>query len=107
MGRRLLQATAPQRVWQIARQHLLLRRGWRPVAIMEDMKKQLLSRREFNGLCAALGSSLPTVGTTIAALSSASAFAAAPGASSNSERHTVKFRDGTIVPALGLGSAGL
>src|SRR5262249_56133627 len=77
------------------------------VAMMEDMKKQLLSRREFNGLCAALGSSLPTVSTTIAALSSASAFAAVPGAASNDARRTVKFRDGTIVPALGLGSAGL
>src|SRR5260370_22263221 len=77
------------------------------VAMMEDMKKQLLSRREFDGLCAALGSSLPTVSTTIAALSSASAFAAAPGAASNGARRTVKFRDGTIVPALGLGSGGL
>jgi diketogulonate reductase-like aldo/keto reductase len=72
------------------------------VAMVQDMKKQLLSRREFNGLCAALGSSLPTVSTTIAALSSASAFAAAPGA-----RRTVKFSDGTIVPALGQGTGGL
>jgi diketogulonate reductase-like aldo/keto reductase len=78
-----------------------------PVAMMEDMKKQLLSRREFNGLCGALGSSLTTVSTTIAALSSASAFAAPPDAASNTPRRTVKFRDGTIVPALGLGSAGL
>jgi diketogulonate reductase-like aldo/keto reductase len=64
------------------------------------MNQQLLSRREFNGLCAALGSSLPTV-------SSASAFAATPGGASNAATRTVKFRDGTIVPALGLGSAGL
>jgi hypothetical protein len=28
---------------------------------MEDMNKQLFDRREFNGLCAALGSSLPAV----------------------------------------------
>jgi len=70
--------------------------------MVEDMKKQLLSRREFNGLCAALGSLLPTVSTTIAALSSASAFAAAPGA-----MRTVKFIDGTIVPALGQGTGGL
>ncbi len=66
------------------------------------MKERLLNRREFNGLCAALGSSLPTVSTTIAALSSASAFAAAAGA-----RRTVKFIDGTIVPELGQGTAGL
>ena len=66
------------------------------------MKKQLLSRREFNGLCVALGSSLPTVSTIMAALSGASAFAAAPGA-----RRTVKFRDGAIGPALGQGTGGL
>ena len=64
------------------------------------MKRQLLNRREFNRLCAALGSSLPAAGTTIAVLSSASAF----GAASNGARRTVKFHDGTIVPALGQGS---
>ena len=88
------------------RQHLLAQ-GMASIAMMEDMKKQLLSRRKFNGLCAALGSSLPTLSTTIAALSSASAFAAAPGAASNGARRTVKFRDGTVVPALGQGSGGL
>ena len=71
------------------------------------MKKQLLNRRKFNGLCAALGSSLPTVNTTIAALSSAPAFAAAPGAASNGARRSVKFRDGVVAPALGQGSARL
>jgi len=68
------------------------------------MHKQLLSRREFNGLCAAVGSSLPAVSTMIAALSSASALAAATGAASNGAGRTVKFRDGTTVPALGQGS---
>jgi diketogulonate reductase-like aldo/keto reductase len=62
------------------------------------MNKQLLNRREFNGLWVTLGSSLSSVGTMIAALSSASARAATP---------TVKFPDGTIVPALGQGSASL
>jgi len=62
------------------------------------MNKQLLTRREFNGLWVAFGSSFFSVGTTIAALSGTSARAAAP---------MVKFRDGTIVPALGQGSAGL
>ncbi len=71
---------------------------------MEDVNKQLLSRREFNGLCAALGSSLPAVSAMIAALSTASAFAAATGAASNGAGRTVKFHDGTIVPALGQGS---
>jgi diketogulonate reductase-like aldo/keto reductase len=62
------------------------------------MNKQLLNRRNFNGLCVALGSSLSSVGAMIVALSSASARAAPP---------TVKFHDGTIVPALGQGSANL
>src|SRR5215831_348140 len=62
------------------------------------MNKQLLNRREFNGLWVAFGSSFFSVGTTISALSGTSARAAAP---------MVKFHDGTIVPALGQGSAGL
>jgi hypothetical protein len=77
------------------------------VATMEDMKKQLLSRREFNGLCGMLGLSPATVSTTTAALPTASAFAAAPSAASNGARRTIKFSDGTIVPALGLGTGGL
>jgi diketogulonate reductase-like aldo/keto reductase len=51
---------------------------------------------------AALGLSPPAVSATIAALSSASAAAALNGAG-----RTVKFHDGTIVPALGQGSAYL
>src|SRR6476661_9429063 len=62
------------------------------------MNEQLLNRREFNGLWVTLGSSLSSAGTMIVALSSASARAATP---------TVKFPDGTIVPALGQGSASL
>ena len=65
---------------------------------MEDMNKQLLDRREFNGLCAALASSLPAVSAMCKGLSGASARTATP---------MVKFHDGTIVPALGQGSAGL
>src|SRR5499427_2071814 len=52
---------------------------------------QFLNRREFSGLCAALGS-LTTFGT-------------ASGAASAAEGRTVKFRDGAVVPALGQGSA--
>ena len=52
----------------------------------EEMNKQLPSRREFNGLCAALTSSLPAASATIAALSSASAFTAAAGATANGAR---------------------
>ena len=71
---------------------------------MEDVDKQLLSRREFNGRCAALGRSLPAISAMIGALSSASAFVAATGAASSGAGRTVKFKDGTIVPALGQGS---
>jgi diketogulonate reductase-like aldo/keto reductase len=63
----------------------------------KDMK--LLSRREFNGRCVALGS--------FATLTGASAIDAAAGAASTGAGRTVKFRDGTVVPALGQGSAGL
>src|SRR5260370_31179338 len=73
----------------------------------EDMNKRLPNRREFNGLCVALGSSLSSVGAMIVVLSSASARAAAAGAASNGAGSTVKFRDGTIVPALGQGSGSL
>ena len=57
------------------------------------MDKQLLNRREFNGLCVALGSSLSFVGAAIPP-----ARAATP---------TIKFHDGITVPALGQGSANL
>ena len=55
------------------------------------------NRREFNGLCVALGS--------FATASGASALDAASGVASTGR--TVKFRDGTVVSALGQGSAGL
>jgi diketogulonate reductase-like aldo/keto reductase len=55
---------------------------------------RLLNRREFNGLWVALGSGVS---------SDACAFDAATAASTSAER-TVKFRDGTVVPALGQGS---
>jgi hypothetical protein len=60
---------------------------------------RLLNRREFNGLCAALGSFVTSSG--------AFALDAATGAASTGAGRTVKFRDGTIVPALGQDSAGL
>jgi diketogulonate reductase-like aldo/keto reductase len=67
------------------------------------MKGRLLNRREFTGLCA---TSLVSAGAVLAASSSAPAQSAAPGAAPTTGR-TVKFRDGTIVPALGQGSARL
>lgn len=68
------------------------------------MNKRLLDRREFGGLCAALGSSLPAVSAMLTGLSGASAFAAATGTDSNAAGRLVKFRGGTSVPALGQGS---
>jgi len=59
----------------------------------------LLNRREFNGLCVALGS--------FTASSGASALDAPTRVFSTDASRRVKFRDGTVVPALGQGSAGL
>src|SRR5262249_3314709 len=57
---------------------------------------RLLNRREFNGLCVALGS--------FVASSDASAVEPAGGAASSGASRTVKFPTGAVVPALGQGS---
>jgi diketogulonate reductase-like aldo/keto reductase len=57
---------------------------------------RLLNRREFNGLCVALGSCV--------AASDASAVQPAGGAASSDASRTVKFPTGAVVPALGQGS---
>src|SRR6266478_5677805 len=67
--------------------------------IVKGKNTRLLNRREFSGLCATLGSFVTSSG--------AFALDAATGAASTGAGRTVKFRDGTIVPALGQGSAGL
>jgi len=67
----------------------------------------MFNRREFNALGAALGSSLAAVSATTAMLSSVSALAEVSGATSDRAGRTVKFKDGTTVPALGQGSARL
>jgi diketogulonate reductase-like aldo/keto reductase len=59
----------------------------------------LLNRREFSGLCVALSSFVTSSG--------ASALDAATGVVSTGAARTVKFHDGTIVPALGQGSGHL
>ncbi|MGB8632977.1 MAG: aldo/keto reductase, partial [Xanthobacteraceae bacterium] len=56
----------------------------------------LLSRREFNGLCAGFGSFVTASGVLV--------FDAATGAASADVGRTVRFRDGTIVSAIGQGS---
>jgi len=69
----------------------------------KDLNNRLLNRREFNGFCTTLGYSLLAVGT-IAALSGASPLDVGTSPASNNAGRTVKFRDGTVVPALGQGS---
>jgi diketogulonate reductase-like aldo/keto reductase len=57
---------------------------------------RLLCRREFNELCAALGS--------LVSLSGALTLDAATAGAAAGTARTVRFRDGTIVPAIGQGS---
>lgn len=66
---------------------------------MKSKDMRLLNRREFNALCVALGS--------LASPTGAAGLDAAAGAASTGAGRTAKFRDGTVVPALGQGSAGL
>jgi diketogulonate reductase-like aldo/keto reductase len=56
----------------------------------------LLNRRDFNGFCGTVGS--------FVAFSGALALDVATAVASNDTAQTVKFRDGTIVPAIGQGS---
>jgi diketogulonate reductase-like aldo/keto reductase len=65
----------------------------------------VLSRRQFSRYYAALSLSLPALGAVTGVLSSVAGLAA--GADSSSPGRTVKLHDGTIVPALGQGSARL
>ena len=58
------------------------------------MNTPLLSRRQFNAHCAALGLSLPVVSRALAAT----------GQASQSAARTVRFPDGATVPALGQGA---
>jgi hypothetical protein len=57
---------------------------------------RLLNRREFNGLCVALGFCVASSG--------ASAVQPASDAASSGASRTVKFPTGAVVPALGQGS---
>src|SRR5262249_45906923 len=74
---------------------------WRsPRGFMVKSKvTRLVSRRDFTGLCLALGS--------LVTFSRASFIDAAPAVASTGTGRTVKFPDGTIVPALGQGSGRL
>jgi len=65
----------------------------------DGVVKSVLNRREFNGLCGALCS--------FVASSGALALDAATAVALNDTAKTVKFRDATVVPAVGQGSAGI
>jgi diketogulonate reductase-like aldo/keto reductase len=65
--------------------------------VVKSQDASMLNRRDFNRLCVALGATVTVSGVP-------TFDAAAVG---TSDSRTVKFQDGTIVPALGLGSAGL
>lgn len=67
----------------------------------------MLNRREFNAIAVAARSSLRTVSATIAALSGTSDLTNAAGTTSGRLEHTVKFKDGSVVAAIGQGSARL
>lgn len=62
-------------------------------------RTRLLSRREFNERCVALGS--------LVALSGGSALVAATAVAATGTARAVEFRDGTIVPAIGQGSGNI
>src|SRR5262249_30785462 len=66
-------------------------------SVVRSRSTRLLSRREFNERCVALSS--------LVTLSGALALDAAAAVASTGTARTVKFRDGTIVPAIGQGSA--
>ena len=62
-----------------------------------------LNRRELTGYFLTFGLAVPTVGTMAIGPSGV----AAPGIAANAPGRTVKLHDGTVVPALGQGSARL
>ena len=66
------------------------------------MNKHLLNRRQFSARCAALSLSVPASSAMIAVQASAQDLGT--GAESTPAPRTVKFPDGTTVPALGQGS---
>jgi diketogulonate reductase-like aldo/keto reductase len=70
---------------------------------MDTMNKPLLSRRQFAARCAAFGLSLPAMSAMFAVQGSARALAAT-GAAAQAAGHSVRFPDGTTVPALGQGA---
>lgn len=76
----------------------------RELEVIKDTSKQLLTRREFNRLSRLAGLSLPAMTGLIATPSSALDLAATDSGLPTKKERTVKFTDGTGVPAVGQGS---
>lgn len=70
---------------------------------MDTVSKHLVSRRQFSARCTAFGLSLPATSAMLAMQESARVFAATD-ATSETTGHTVRFPDGTTVPAPGQGA---
>jgi diketogulonate reductase-like aldo/keto reductase len=70
---------------------------------MDTVNKHLLSRRQFCARCAAFGLSLPALSAVLAVQRSARVLADT-GAASETAGRTVRFPDGTAIPALGQGA---
>ncbi len=67
------------------------------------MKKQVLSRRQFNAQCAAFALTLPVI-SALARADQATATSSAAAVASPTSRRTVRFPDNTVVPAVGIGT---
>src|SRR5579872_4981713 len=83
----------PQRPPAYIRFNLLQSTGRKLQTEMNTVNKLLLSRREFNARCVAVGMSLPAASAMLAAAPTAGAAAR--------EAPTVRFPDGSVVPAVG------
>ena len=70
---------------------------------MDTVNERLLSRRQFNARCAAFGLSIPAMGAVLTGQRSAQAVADTASVAPVAGR-TVRFPDGTTVPALGQGA---
>jgi diketogulonate reductase-like aldo/keto reductase len=70
------------------------------------VNKHLLSRRQFSARCAAFGLSLPAMSAVLAVQPSARVLAAT-GTASETAGRTVRFPDGSAIPALGQGASHL
>lgn len=71
---------------------------------IEGMNTHRLDRRRFNALCATAGFSLPSAGVISATISGEPALAQGAATPTTAAERTVRFANGTTVPALGQGT---